>query len=82
MAICLKFISNCPASAGRASGKRFSSFVVGLVLNDFKMREWEKIGILSLESLSQIFKGTRRIQDPAQFCRQTNTKRQFIRTRI
>lgn len=78
VAISLKLTSSFLALFYRASGKR-----AVLVLSDFKSREWENIGKLSLESYSQIFKETRRIQDPVQFYKQiTNTLRQLIRSRI
>lgn len=38
-----------------------------LYFTDSKSEEWEKIGNISLESHSQIFEETRRIQDPVQF---------------
>lgn len=47
-----------------------------LILHDFKTREGEEMGNLSLETHSRIFEETRRTQDPATFYRQpTNTQR-------
>ena len=57
----LKFISGCPESVCRASGKR-EVFILNV-----KIREWDKIRKLGLESHSQIFEETRIIQEPDQF---------------
>lgn len=61
VAISLKFISSCSAFLCKASGKRAI-----WVLQDGKIRGWERIGSLSVKSHRQILEETR-IQDPAQF---------------
>ena len=58
VAISLKLTSGSRASVFRALGNR-----VVLVFNVFKVREWKNTGNFSLESHSQIFEETRRIQE-------------------